>query len=153
MRSLAAHVKKYNVILKINPRYRREEFLHLEKWGVIVASCDTIDLVPLTDIYVASISSTLRWAAACGIPSVNYDVYHYRYGDFVGAPGIINVEKKDEFVNVVARLVGDDSYRQQLKAAQSADAPRWARLDGRSTERLVDLFDTLGTAAQFRSQD
>ena len=136
-----------NVVLKINPRYRREEFLHLEKWGVSVAPHDTIDLVPLAEVYVTSISSTLRWATACGIPSINYDVYHYRYGDFAGVPGIVHVEKKAEFSAAVARLVTDEAHRVELRRLQQGQAQRWGCLDGKSTDRLVRLFDDLGAGA------
>jgi hypothetical protein len=143
VRTLAAWNDKLNVVLKINPRYRREEFVYLEKWGVKVAPHDTIDLVPLADIYVASISSTLRWAIACGTPSINYDVYHYRYGDFSDASGIVHVEKKPEFAREVARMVEDRAHWEELHRRQMSDARRWAALDGKSTERLVGLFDEL----------
>jgi hypothetical protein len=143
VRTLAAWSHRMNVVLKINPRYRREEFLHLEKWGLKVAPHDTIDLVPLAEIYVTSISSTLRWAAACSVPSINYDVYHYRYGDFAGVPGIVHVEKKAEFQAAVARLVEDEVCRSELRRLQRSQARRWACLDGKSTDRLVSLFDEL----------
>jgi hypothetical protein len=143
VRTLAAWTHRMNVVLKINPRYRREEFLYLEKWGVTVAPHDTIELVPLAEIYVTSISSTLRWAAACGIPSINYDAYHYRYGDFADAPGIVHVEKKVEFSTAVARLVENEAHRGELRLLQVSQARRWGRLDGKSTVRLVSLFDDL----------
>jgi hypothetical protein len=141
VRTLAAWSQKMNVVLKINPRYGREQFLDLENWGVKVAPHDTIELVPLSDIYVASVSSTLRWAIACGIPSINYDVYHYRYGDFADVSGIVHVESKAEFSGAVAQLVEDKMHREELRRLQGLEAPRWARLDGRSTERLVGLLD------------
>ena len=143
VRTLAAWGERVNVVLKINPRYRREEYLTLEEWGVRVAPHDTIELVPLADMYVTSISSTLRWAAACGIPSINYDVYHYRYGDFTEVPGIVHVEKKAAFSAAVARLVEDEAHRGELRRLQRPQAQRWGRLDGKSTDRLVRLFDEL----------
>jgi hypothetical protein len=152
VKTIAAARPKFNVVLKINPRERREDYLHLEKLGVVVAPHDTIELVPLADVYVASISATLRWAAACGIPSVNYDVYHFRYGDYAGAPGIVHVEKKNDFSAVIARLAGDEAYLKELRCRQLADAAHWGRLDGRSTQRLIDLFDELRAEARYRAQ-
>jgi hypothetical protein len=149
--TLAAWTCRMNVVLKINPRYRREQFLYLEKWGVTVAPHDTIELVPLAEIYVTSISSTLRWAVACGIPSINYDVYHYRYDDFADVAGIVHVEKKEEFSAAVARLVEDEGHRGELRRLQLSQAQRWARLDGRSTERLASLFDELCAGGGSRS--
>jgi glycosyltransferase involved in cell wall biosynthesis len=147
VKTLAAWAHKMNVVLKINPRYRREEFLYLEQWGATVAPHDTIELVPLAEVYVTSISSTLRWAAACGIPSINYDVYHYRYGDFTDVAGIVHVEKKAEFSAAVARLVTDEAHRAQLRRLQRGEAQSWGRLDGKSMDRLVSLFDELGTGS------
>jgi hypothetical protein len=143
VRTLAAWTHRVNVVLKINPRYRREQFLYLEKWGVKVAPHDTIDLVPLAEVYVTSISSTLRWAAACGIPSINYDVYHYRYGDFADVPGIVHVEDKADFQAAVARLVEDETTRSDLRRLQRPQVRRWGCLDGKSTQRLANLFDKL----------
>jgi hypothetical protein len=143
VRTLATWSHRMNVVVKINPRYRREEFLYLEKWGVKVAPHDTIDLVPLAEIYVTSVSSTLRWAAACGIPSINYDVYHYRYGDFADVPGIVHVEKKAEFQAAVARLAENEAARNDLRRLQHGQARRWGCFDGKSTERLVSLFEDL----------
>ena len=151
IKTLAAWTGRMNVVVKVNPRYRHQEYLHLEKWGVTVAPHDTIDLVPLAEIYVTSVSSTLRWAAACAIPSINYDVYHYRYGDFAGVPGILNVETKEEFAAAVTRLVEDEPHRAQLRRLQRAQAGRWSCLDGKSTDRLVSLFDELCASAGVRS--
>jgi hypothetical protein len=148
--TLAAWHHRMHVVLKINPRYRREEFLHLEKWGVKVAPHDTIDLLPLAEIYVTSISSTLRWAAACGIPSINYDVYHYRYGDFNGVPCIVHFEKRAQFQAVLARLIEDEAARADLRRLQRTQAPRWGYLDGKSTERLVGLLDELCRGGRLR---
>ena len=143
VKTIASVRPRFNVVLKINPRDRREDFLHLQKWGVAVAPHDTIELVPLADVFVASVSSTIRWAAACGIPSINYDVYHFNYGDYAGAPGIVHIDKKEDFASTIARLGVDDDYLARLRALQEADAGRWGRLDGRATERLVRLFDEL----------
>ena len=40
-------------------------------------------LVAISDMYVASVSSTIRWAILAGIPVINYDVYQYGYEDFI----------------------------------------------------------------------
>ena len=69
-----------------------------------MARLNTAELVPLCDVFVASISSTIRWAIACGKPVVNYDVYRYRYTDFIGVEGVLTCEEQDEFVSVLRRL-------------------------------------------------
>ena len=57
-----------------------------------IAARKTSELVPLCDLYVASVSSTIRWAIACGKPVVNYDVYRYRYTDFISLDGVLIID-------------------------------------------------------------
>jgi hypothetical protein len=38
-------------------------------------------LIPLCDVYLASVSSTIKWAVSSGKPVVNYDCYGYDYED------------------------------------------------------------------------
>ena len=79
---------------------------HIERGNVRIGSWKTAEMVPASDIYVASISSTIRWAITCGKPVVNYDVYRYRYTDFLAVPGVLATEEQAEFRAVLQRLVG-----------------------------------------------
>ncbi len=61
---------------------------------------DTADLIAICEHFVASISSTIRWALAAGLSVINYDVYAFRYTDFVTDKQITNVEKFQDFQNL-----------------------------------------------------
>ena len=77
---------------------------HIETANVRIAARRTSELVPLCDLYVASVSSTIRWAIACGKPVINYDVYRYRYTDFLNLEGVLVIEEQNEFREIVQRL-------------------------------------------------
>lgn len=141
-RSLAA-IKGYNIVICLHPSVTANEMKHIEKFGVKVANEPTSQLIPLCDIFVASISATIQWAIACGKPVVNYDVYRYRYTDYISVGGVITIEDKDNFVNALRRLTGDPDYYAEIAGRQSICANRWGRLDGRASDRLIDLFDDL----------
>jgi hypothetical protein len=113
-----------------------------------VASRNTAELMPLCDIYVASVSSTIRWAIACGRPVVNYDVYRYRYTDFTKVEGVLACEEQQEFLALLARLVSDRAFAEEVCRKQAAVAERWGRLDGRSGQRMVELVRRLLPAEQ-----
>ena len=132
---------KFNVVLKVDPRHSGEGFQYLESSDVKIAGAvDTAELVPLATVYVTSISPTLRWAAACGIPAISYEC---RCDTRVDLPGIMYAETKEEFADVIARVRLDSSYLEELRRLQQAEAARWGQLDGQSAQRLIELFDAI----------
>ncbi len=65
--------------------------------GVRLVTDDIARLIPLCDVFVASVSATISMALACGKPVVNYDVYRFRYDDFEGVPDLHTFENRSEF--------------------------------------------------------
>jgi hypothetical protein len=142
IQSLAA-IKGYNVIISLHPSIKYEKMKYIEQWGVKIVKEHTVNLVPLCDIFVASVSTTIQWAIVCGKPVVNYDVYRYRYTDFVEAKGVATMEEKEEFLSTLRRLTEGRAFYAQMAAGQAASASRWGYLDGQAGERVLNLFDQL----------
>ena len=142
MQSLA-DIEGYNVVISLHPSVKYEEMKYLEQWGGKIARENTVSLIPLCDVFVASISSTIQWAIACGKPVVNYDVYRYRYTDYVEVEGVMTMEEKDEFVSALRRLTQDHEFYAEMVARQAAGAGQWGRLDGHAADRMLQLFNQL----------
>jgi hypothetical protein len=107
--------------------------------NVRFTSQPTAELIPLCDLYVASISATIRWALACGNPVINYDTYRYRYGDYDNAAGVISVEKLAEFRSQLDRFVNDPAFADDLARRQAAAKQYWGWVDGKLAERFAAL--------------
>lgn len=137
-----AKVKNFNVVIRLHPRMKIEDYWFIEDYGIKVAAWDTADLIPLCDIYVASVSATIRWAIACGKPVINYDVYRFRYQDFSQVKGVITIEEKHDFTSVLSRLTNDLVYYEEVASAQRQEAKFWSHLDGKSGERMLSLIDS-----------
>jgi hypothetical protein len=138
-----APLGRFNRVLCLHPSVSYEEFHHLEADGVRIARRPTAELIPLCDLYVASVSSTIRWAIACGVPVVNYDVYRYRYTDYLGVAGVLRTEEQAEFAALLARFDAEPAFHESVRALQAAAAPHWGRLDGGTGGRMLALFDRL----------
>lgn len=138
-----ASMRRYNRVVCLHPSVSYDEFRHLETAGVRIARRPTAELIPLCDLYVASVSSTIRWAIACGVPVVNYDVYRYRYTDYLGVEGVLRTEEQAEFAVLLARFDAEPGFHESVRALQSAAAPHWGRLDGGTGARMLALFDRL----------
>jgi hypothetical protein len=133
----------FTVVVRLHPRSTEETARLVEETGVRISRRDTAALVPLCDLYVASVSATIRWAIACGKPAVNYDVYRLRLTDYDDVPGVLRVEDRSEFVAVTQRLAADRGFFVRVQEQQRAAAPGWGDLDGQAGARILACLHTL----------
>ena len=133
----------FEVVVRLHPRTLKEDLPYLEsEYGLRVATDDTAALVAGCDVFLASVSATIRMAIAAGKPVINYDCYRYRYSDFVDVPGVVNVEDRGAFRAALTRLA-DGRSREKLAARQREFAAREFPLDGRSGTRLLAVIEAL----------
>jgi hypothetical protein len=137
-----ADVPGGRVLVNPHPRGDARALYGLERDNVRVVAEDLARLIPLCDLYVASVSATIPMALACGKPVVNYDVYHYGYDDFAASSLVHTVRDRSGYV---AALQG---WR-EIARQGGAGSPQlyWGTLDGLSGARLVRLVDELLPAA------
>jgi hypothetical protein len=135
-----ASITGWNVLVRPHPKTLPEKLIALRRHGVAVSYADTATLVPLCELYVASVSATIRWAIGCGKPVINYDVYQYGYQDYSGVEGVVLCHTRLEFQELLGRLTTSVKDRSALANLQQRDALRWAMLDGRSGERMIALL-------------
>lgn len=135
-----ASVRGWNVIIRPHPKTRPDKIMALKAHGVAVSYADTAGLVPLCDLYVASVSATIRWAIACGKPVVNYDVYQYGYRDYENVPGVALVTTRKAFNELIERLTSDPAMLLEMASEQERTAQTWAMLDGGSGRRITELI-------------
>jgi hypothetical protein len=147
-----AGLKGCNCVVALHPSIDATTMRHIERDNVRIGTWRTAEMVPACDAYVASISSTIRWAIASAKPVVNYDVYRYRYKDFEKVPGVLATEAQAEFRDILQRLVGDAGYRQSVAEAQRSVAAHWGRLDGSAGERILALTRQLSGIAATASR-
>ncbi len=140
LETLAA-LSGWNVVVRPHPRLTDKEIEPLKGFGVRITEHDTASLIPLCDLYVASVSATIRWAIACGKPVVNYDVYRTGYTDYEEAKGVITMNDQASFVATLRRLTSEPDYYARVTALQRECMTQWGKLDGKSGERMLQLFD------------
>jgi len=135
--------KEYQVLIRLHPRTSKQDVGFLEKeFGLRVVEQDTATLIPLCDVYVASVSATIRLAVAAGKPVLNYDCYRFRYSDFRCVPGVVTVEDVKSFRTKI-ELLADPEERRRLAETQRQFAARANIIDGHAGERMLNLFDHL----------
>ena len=139
MGTFSSIADRANILIRPHPRVRPERYDALKAPNVYFTLEPTIELIPLCDLYVASISATIRWALACGIPVINYDTYRYRYGDYDGAVGLSHTETLSEFRDLLDRFVSDPAYAADLTQRQMNARRHWGAVDAKLAERFAAL--------------
>ena len=131
------------VIVKPHPALEAQHVERLRSFPLVFTERETATLIPICDLYNTSVSSTIRWALACGKPVLNYDVFRYRYLDFRNEPAVITVEQRDEFTGRLAEICGVDGELASLTDKARVTSGEWGMLDGASDARLCALFRRL----------
>ena len=129
---LAAH---FNLVVRPHPNFI-EFGAMLERFGFRSTTEPTASLVPMADVFIAFASATIRWAIACGIPTVNYDVFHYGYGDFAAARGVTSVQGSRDFQSLVQSLTPGSQVLDTMTKSAALDSSHWSLMDGGSLHRI-----------------
>lgn len=134
-------LKNVNVIYKFHPRLGEENIKSIcTKYGILYCKYDTSEIIAAADLYIASVSSTIRWALACGITTINYDIYNYGYGDFDSAKNYKTVIKFEDFKTQVNQFLNSFEIAYDIKKQMQ---PNFGKLDGKANVRILELFDKL----------
>lgn len=141
---LAAISDKANVIVRPHPRTAPGRLEQACPPGVRVIWTPTEDLIPICDLYVASVSTTIRWALGLGLPVLNYDCYRYGYGDFAAAKGVLECTDRSAF-SANLRVLADGS--DELGAKARSDREAWGQVDGKYARRLRHLLEEISKDA------
>lgn len=131
-----------NLIISLHPSLKHANYTFLERDGVKISIMETPKLLAISDLYIASVSATIKMAIALGVPVINYDVYKFRYGDYLDVGGVLNLETKAEFEQAIHDLNTTDLYTRMQKSQEQVKE-EWGVIDGKATERFVDLINNL----------
>jgi hypothetical protein len=134
------NLSNYNIILSVHPSVPQNERDYFIKKGFNLLDKPTVTYIALFDLYIASISATIQWAIACGIPVINYDDYKYDYDDYLGVEGVKYVTTKLDFLQVIKQF-NDIETLEYYTAMQKTVSHEWGIVDGEGVTRIIKLID------------
>lgn len=140
-----AGLEDCQTILVAHPSTSPGLLRQLERVNVRYCDRPTFELIPLADALVACVSSIIRWALACGLPVVDYDLYRFRYSYFRSEPDVITVETRTEFEQALRNLAARLCPGRHVPAT-GVRMSEWGWLDGQSTQRITELLCRLAQA-------
>lgn len=132
----------YEIVVRPHPNFPALGEL-LAKQGMLVTMIDSARLVAVSDAFIAFGSATIRWAVACAVPTINYDVFRYDYSDFKNVSCVVSVTNYQEFMAAILAMRPGEPALERLRTSARSDAERWGKLDGHSVDRIVALIENL----------
>jgi len=125
------------IIYKFHPRMDAEEIAQIgSNYNIRYSLSDTAELIAISDMYLASVSSTIRWALALGLSTINYDLYDYGYGDFDGSRNVQTVVTFGNF-----KTAFEKQYKFLVQQFKNPEFDRfYGNVDGHSGDRIIKLF-------------
>lgn len=140
-----------HVLLSLHPRAERSGYeSRAIEAGLIIAVEPLNAILPAADVFVAAMSSTVRWAAMLGVPTVIDDGYGLGYEYFREMPGVHVCEERSELGEVVRRLLKDAKLRKEQARQAKGYATIMGPSDGKASIRVIGtIFDRTSLASSY----
>jgi hypothetical protein len=126
-----------NVVISLHPRVIASDYSFLEeKYSVHISRIPLNQLLPIADLFVAVNSSTVFWAALCGIPAVVINFYGLDASLFKHLKNIRYVDERAKIFDIV------ENTASEMKFEFEEDWHNLSRelvFDGKVTQRYLDV--------------
>ncbi len=134
-----------NVVLSLHPKSNPDDYREVAaRHGAVIATDEPIErLMPVCDVFIATLSSTVLLAVGCHKPVVLLDIYGMGYDVFKSCPGAVTVRQKEETLPALRRLFEDRQFHAELAGQQEAEAEQWIQADGKCAQRIIAQADAL----------
>jgi hypothetical protein len=130
------------VIFTVHPSTTDSERSRIESLGALISDNQTHLLIAESDLYIASISATIQWAIAAGVPTLNYDYFCFGYPDYESSELVIRADTfssfEHELVKISSSLIAN---LDAVRADSNNSSP--LELDGKSGRKLILALEKL----------
>ncbi len=131
------------ILVSLHPRANPDNYKNMMKrHGAHIIPVPLRQVIHAADVFVASHSSTVRWAILLRIPTLILDDHGIGETVFAGVEGLRYVRDRSELRGAVIRLLSDNEERSRVKIQLKEDARGIDPFDGLSTRRVVDAVMT-----------
>lgn len=129
------------VMLSLHPRSERAYYERLAagRPALSISSEPLETILPAADLFIATYSSTVRWAVLVGVPSLIIDPADLNYAMFDGMPGVSIVKEQAAWSSAIRTALADDTLRLALATDLEKSAGLLGPRDGVASQRIASL--------------
>ncbi|SEH53775.1 hypothetical protein [Magnetospirillum fulvum] len=140
------------LLLSLHPKSKYETYrAEAAAVGAHILEEPLFEVLPLAEMFVASYSSTVRWAATLGIPTLIADLTGIDYRAFGYLTALSVATTASDLEQKFHSLIEDDALRHDIGDRLKRDASRCDIIDGSACRRIYDLVLSLSERGRGRS--
>lgn len=144
--------RRAELLLSLHPKSKYETYqAQASAVGAHILTEPLIEVLPLAEMFVASYSSTVRWAATLGIPTLIADFTGIDYRAFGYLTALSIATTASDLEQKIHSLIEDESMRHDIGERLKKDASNCDIIDGSASQRIYDLVVSLTEHARGRS--
>ncbi len=134
----------YDVTLSLHPKAQRADYEAIASLHRLhISDVQLSVLLPGADLFLASWSSTLRWAAMLGIASVNLDWANQGYTMFSELESLPVSTRPEDLAPLLMDLGSNIDRRKRLGTQLFKESSTYGSIDGQSAQRILSLVQNL----------
>ncbi|MCU0440311.1 MAG: hypothetical protein MUC49_20670 [Raineya sp.] len=133
---------KFNIIYQLHPAVSEIHKKYIKSKNVHLSDRSIVDLIPICDIYITSVSSTIRYATACSKPVINYDMYFMNYSDYQSNEAVITIQTKEDFFKTLYSITENRNFYENLVYTQKEQSKLWGMMDGNVSSRIKTFLES-----------
>ena len=131
-------------VLSLHPKSDRHYYqCYAERSGCHIADATLAAILPAADVFLATYSSTVTWAASLGIATSIMDFAKVSYNLYDDIPSIAKHTNINSFSLDVYRLCKDQKYRAEKAARAKMESERHRKINGQSCVKTLALLEFL----------
>ena len=128
--------ERFELLFCLHPRMRNVKLKNIDYRNIPIFKDDTAQAISMASMYMACVSETIRWAIACGLPVLNYDIFDLRYTHYSNMRAVLSVYNYNEAEQTARRLATDKDFFARMQNIQTRDSKFYAGIDMDFTTNL-----------------
>jgi len=126
-----------NILISLHPKMNLDNYKFLEKkYNCRILEEKLINVLPISDIFIATYSSTVLWSVLCGIKTIVVDFYNFKYVMYDFLESIVKVEDKKKLFSILNKtLINEQNFDSDWKKLSRDEV-----FDGKTIERYIKLL-------------
>lgn len=108
-----------------------------QKYGLTLLEQRIEEVLPAMDVFLASFSSTVAWAALCRVPSLVCAFHGLSYDFFDHLRGVLILPRPEDLAPALGRLLTDQAHHRATVQALIESTRGQSPFDGRCTQRIL----------------
>lgn len=129
------------VLISLHPKMKPTQYAFIEsEYGYTISLDPLNQILPAADVFLATFSTTIQWAALCRIPAIVVDFYDFNYTDYDDYAGVDIYRQKSSYELRLKELMNQPEQRKEMQRLAETTASLISPFDGKCTQRINDFI-------------